>query len=271
MSALTFALKADRAGTADIDCSGLSADALAGESAAEIAALPLLAGGHLATVSDVFAVSGSDAMQIVFLGTTARCQRIGAGATTGAIRVEGDAGDHLGLQLKGAEITVTGNAGAFVACEMKKGRITVGGSVGDYAGAPLPGNKKGMSGGLLVVHGDAGERLADQLRRGQILVGGNAGAWAASRMIAGTVLVLGRVGPHCGHGMRRGTLIVRQRPELSATFADCGTRTLAFLPLLMASWREAGAPFATLPVNARVQRWMGDTGGTGRGEVLVWA
>jgi formylmethanofuran dehydrogenase subunit C len=154
---------------------------------------------------------------------------------------------------------------------MKKGHITVQGNVGDYAGAPLPGNKKGMSGGMLVVHGNAGERLADQLRRGQILVGGDTGAYTASRMIAGTVLVLGRVGPHCGHGMRRGTLIARQRPDLPATFADCGTHTLAFLPLLMASWKEAGAPFATLPVNPRAQRWMGDTGGTGKGEVLVWA
>ena len=270
MSALTFTLK-NPAGTADIDCGGLTADTLAGKAAAEVAALPLLVGGRTAKVDDVFEVSGADAMQIVFRGSTARCHRIGAGATTGSIRVDGDAGDHLGAQLRGGEISVTGNAGAFAACEMKKGRITVQGDVGNYAGAPLPGNKKGMSGGLLVVHGNAGERLADQLRRGQILVGGDTGAYTASRMIAGTVLVLGQVGPHCGHGMRRGTLIVRQRPDLPATFADCGTHTLAFLPLLMASWKEAGAPFATLPVNPRAQRWMGDTGGTGKGEVLVWA
>jgi formylmethanofuran dehydrogenase subunit C len=269
VSALTFILK-NPAASADIDCGSLTPDALAGKAVAEIAALPLLVGGRAAKVGDVFEVSGSDVLQIVFRGST-RCHRIGAGATTGSIRVEGDAGDYLGAQLRGAEITVTGNTGAFTACEMKKGHITVQGNVGDYAGAPLPGNKKGMSGGMLVVHGNAGERLADQLRRGQILVGGDTGAYTASRMIAGTVLVLGRVGPHCGHGMRRGTLIVRQRPDLPATFADCGTHTLAFLPLLMASWKDAGAPFANLPVNPRAQRWMGDTGGTGKGEVLVWA
>ena len=270
MSVLTFTLK-DPAASADIDCGSLTPDALAGKAVAEIAALPLLVGGRAAKVGDVFEVSGSDVLQIVFRSSTARCHRIGAGATTGSIRVEGDAGDHLGERLKGAEITVTGNTGAFTACEMKKGHITVQGNVGDYAGAPLPGNKKGMSGGMLVVHGNAGERLADQLRRGQILVGGDTGAYTASRMIAGTVLVLGRVGPHCGHGMRRGTLIARQRPDLPGTFADCGTHTLAFLPLLMASWKDAGAPFANLPVNPRAQRWMGDTGGTGKGEVLVWA
>jgi formylmethanofuran dehydrogenase subunit C len=270
VSALTFTLK-DPAASADIDCGSLTPDALPGKAVAEIAALPLLVGGRAAKVGDVFEVSGSDVLQIVFRSSTARCHRIGAGATTGSIRVEGDAGDHLGERLKGAEITVTGNTGAFTACEMKKGHITVQGNVGDYAGAPLPGNKKGMSGGMLVVHGNAGERLADQLRRGQILVGGDTGAYTASRMIAGTVLVLGRVGPHCGHGMRRGTLIVRQRPDLPATFADCGTHTLAFLPLLMASWKDAGAPFANLPVNPRAERWMGDTGGTGKGEVLVWA
>jgi len=273
VSALTFALKtgAGSEAAADIDCSGLTADALAGLSATDIAALPILVGGRASRVGDVFEVSGADAAQIVFKGTNARCHRIGAGATVGSIRVEGDAGDHLGLQLKGGEITVTGNAGDFVACEMKKGRIVVQGNVGDCAGAPLPGNKKGMSGGMLVVHGNAGERLADQLRRGQILVAGNAGAYAASRMIAGTVLVLGSLGAHCGHAMRRGSLIVRQRPALPATFADCGTHTLAFLPLLMASWKDAGAPFAALPVNPRAQRWMGDTGNGGKAEVLLWA
>lgn len=272
MSALTFALKAGAgAEAADIDCSGLTADALAGHSATDIAALPILVGGRAARVGDVFEVSGADAAQIVFAGTTGRCHRIGAGATGGSICVEGDAGDHLGLQMKGSEITVTGNAGDFAACEMKKGRIIVQGNVGDCAGAPLPGNKKGMSGGMLVVHGNAGERLADQLRRGQILVAGNAGAYAASRMVAGTVLVLGSIGEHCGHNMRRGSLIVRQRPALPATFADCGTHTLAFLPLLMASWKDAGAPFATLPVNPRAERWMGDTGNGGKAEVLVWA
>lgn len=269
MSALTFSVRA--AGAADVDCGGLTADALSGKTVAEVVALPLWVGGRPARVGDVFEVSGVDASRIVFRGTTSRFHRIGAGASGGNIDVEGDAGDHLGLQLRGGEITVTGRAGDFAACEMKKGRITVQGDVGDCAGAPLPGNKKGMSGGMLVVRGSAGDRLADQLRRGQILVAGNAGDYTASRMIAGTVLVLGSVGSHCGHGMRRGSLMVRQSPALPATFADCGTHTLAFLPLLMASWREAGAPFAGLPVNPRAQRWMGDTGSGGKGEVLVWA
>ena len=90
MSALTFTLK-NPAGTADIDCGGLTADALAGKTAAEVAALPLLVGGRTAKVDDVFEVSGADAMQIVFRGSTARCHRLGAGATTGSIRVAGDA------------------------------------------------------------------------------------------------------------------------------------------------------------------------------------
>ena len=65
MSALTFTLK-NPAGSADIDCGGLTADALAGKTAAEVAALPLLVGGRTAKVDDVFEVSGADAMQIVF-------------------------------------------------------------------------------------------------------------------------------------------------------------------------------------------------------------
>ena len=73
------------------------------------------------------------------------------------------------------------------------GRIEIAGNVGDAAGGAVPGDMRGVAGGLLLVAGNAGERLGDRMRRGQILVSGNAGDFCGTRMIAGTIAVAGSV------------------------------------------------------------------------------
>ncbi|MDD2740409.1 MAG: formylmethanofuran dehydrogenase subunit C, partial [Methylomonas lenta] len=60
------------------------------------------------------------------------------------------------------------------------------------------------------------------------------------------------------------------QPQLSASFNDCGSHTLAFLPILFASFKTLNSRFAdTEVVFNRVQRYGGDMAETGRGEVLV--
>ena len=39
---------------------------------------------------------------------------------------------------------------------------------------------KGMSGGLVIVRGHAGDRVGDRMRRGTIIVEGNVGGYAAA-------------------------------------------------------------------------------------------
>jgi formylmethanofuran dehydrogenase subunit C len=122
----------------------------------------------------------------------------------------------------------------------------------------------------VLVKGNVGARAGDHMRRGQILIEGNAGDYCGSRMLAGTIAVMGNTGRYLGYAMRRGTLLLWNQPQLSATFNDCGSHTLAFLPILFASFKSLNSRFAdSATAFNRVQRYGGDMGETGRGEVLV--
>jgi formylmethanofuran dehydrogenase subunit C len=108
------------------------------------------------------------------------------------------------------------------------------------------------------------------MRRGNILIEGNAGDYCGSRMTAGTIAVMGQTGRYLGYAMRRGTLLLWNQPQLSASFNDCGAHTLAFLPILFASFKPLNSRFAdaSLAFN-RVRRYAGDMSEMGRGEVLI--
>ncbi|NJD04995.1 MAG: formylmethanofuran dehydrogenase subunit C [Methylococcaceae bacterium] len=266
MSALTFTLKTEL--KQRVDCSPLTPDRLAGKSAAEIAEIEVQSGNRKLRADAVFAIAGDDASQLVFKQSTGKLDFIGKGMTTGSITVEGDAGSYVGMQMKNAVLHVTGSVDAYAACEMKSGELMIDGNAGDFLGAALPGNQKGLQGGIIIVKGNASDRCGDHMRRGVILIEGNAGAYLGSRMTAGTIAVLGKVGPLPGYAMKRGTLLLLNQPTLSATFNDCGSHTLGFLPLLLKSWQHYPTRFAGLAVN-RVRRYAGDLAGNGKGEILV--
>jgi formylmethanofuran dehydrogenase subunit C len=268
MSALTFTLK--NRPDQRVDMSALVCQKLAGMEPAEIAAIALQNGNRKVPVDELFKISGSDVQNIVIKNSFGKLDFIGKELEGGSIVVEGDAGAYLGLGMAGGEIRVSGNAGIFAACEMKKGMITVAGDVGDFLGAALPGNKMGMKGGTVLVKGNAGERIGDHMRRGNILIEGNAGDYCGSRMTAGTIAVMGQTGRYLGYAMRRGTLLLWRQPQLSASFNDCGSHTLAFLPMLFASFKNLDSRFADPSVTFdRVRRYGGDMSELGRGEVLV--
>ncbi len=148
--------------------------------------------------------------------------------------------------------------------------LKINGNAGDFLGAALPGNKMGMKGGTILVKGNVGERAGDHMRRGNILIEGNAGDYCGSRMTAGTIAVMGQTGRYLGFAMRRGTLLLWNQPQASARFNDCGAHTLAFLPILFASFKKLNSKFAdSSAAFNRVQRYAGDMSEMGRGEVLV--
>lgn len=268
MTALTFTLKQRPAQR--VDLSPLVCQKLAGLSPADIAALELDSGKRKIRVDELFTIAGYDTQQIVIKNSYAKLDFIGKELTEGQISVEGDVGAYLGLDMKSGSITVNGNAGLFAACEMKKGFVQINGNTGDFLGAALPGNKMGMKGGTVLVKGNAGERVGDHMRRGVILIEGNAGDYCGSRMTAGTIAVMGKTGRYTGFAMRRGTLLLWNKPELPATFNDCGSHTLAFLPMLFASFRSFDSKFADpAAFFNRVRRYGGDMAEMGRGEVLV--
>jgi formylmethanofuran dehydrogenase subunit C len=130
-----------------------------------------------------------------------------------------------------------------------------------------------MSGGLVLVRGDAGGRIGDRMRRGTIIVEGGIGGYAASRMIAGTVLALGpTIGPYPGFAMKRGSLILLNRPDRELpSFADCGRHDLGFLRLLLRSLKGRSRPLDELAKRpCLVRRLAGDHSVGGKGEILLW-
>jgi len=266
MSALTFTLKKDL--VQKLDVSPLTPDLMTDKNLADIPATLLWYGKKQIRVDQAFEITGKDTNEIVFDQSTSKIDYIGSDLKTGRITVNGDAGAFLAFQMRQGNITVNGNVADFAASGMAGGLLQINGNVGDYLGAALVGDRKGMKGGTVIVKGNAGERTGDQMRRGMILIEGNAGNYCASRMLAGTIGVLGDVGEFVGYGMRRGTILLAQIPKLHATIQDCGIHTLPFLSLMFKSFSGLSSKFAHINQN-RVQRFAGDIGNDGKGEILI--
>jgi len=268
MSALTFTVKQETAQR--VDMSPLVCHLLKDLSVADIAAIELQNGKRKIRVDELFTLSGDDTQNIIIKNSYDKLDFIAKELTDGVMTVEGDAGAYFGISMKSGELTAKGNAGLYAGCEMKNGLLTINGNAGDFLGAALPGNKQGMKGGTILVKGNVGQRAGDHMRRGNLLIEGNAGDYCGSRMIAGTIAVMGTTGRYLGYAMQRGTLLLWQQPQLSATFNDCGSHTLAFLPILFKSFKTLNSKFADESVAFnRVQRFGGDMAEKGRAEVLV--
>jgi formylmethanofuran dehydrogenase subunit C len=297
MSTTTLRIKAAPGFT--VDGSVLVPAQLAAMSTAAIERLPLRAGDDTFAVGDLFdvlrteaataavappatasAVPGpqprredngdAEAPALVVEGDARWLERLGAGMNAGMLIVRGAAGDYAGAQMAGGTLTIEGDAGDGAGCEMRGGRLTIAGNCGDFAAGARAGEMEGMTGGTLVIGGDAGERLADRMRRGLVLVGGDCGAFAASRLVAGTICIAGRIGAHYGYGMRRGTLVLATPPAmLPATFVDGGRGFDVFWALLVRGLAAEPAPFSRLAADRLPRRYAGDLAVDGRGEILI--
>ena len=113
-----------------------------------------------------------------------------------------------------------------------------------------------MTGGLIVIEGDAGDRAGDRMRRGTIFMRGKCGAFAGSRMVGGTIWSELGFGTDPGLLLRRGTLIGPSVERMLPTFADAGKHDLVILRILSRYMRAtlgARAPKPTLRRRAQVR------------------
>jgi formylmethanofuran dehydrogenase subunit C len=268
MSALTLTL--NETPRQRVDLSPLTPDLLKEKSPPEISAIELSSGNRRLRVSELFSLSGDDPSSLVIKNSCDKLDRIGQAMNSGSITVHGDAGAYLGFAMKNGAITVHGNVGAYAASTMKNGLLHIRGNADDFLAAAIPGDRHGMKGGMVIVTGNAGDRVGDHMLRGAVLIEGNAGDFCASRMLAGTIAVLGKAASFAGHGMKRGTLLLNTMPNnLPATFNDCGVHYINYLPLLIKSWQSLDSKFARLELRSRVRRYMGDLANAGKGEILV--
>ena len=256
-----------------MEVEGVTPDAVAGLSLAEIGRLTVYHGNESCELGEHFELRGDPADQCVqWTGDLSGVHWIGAKMASGRMDVQGDAGRHIGSEMRGGEITVSGNAGGWVGAEMRGGRICVDGNAGHLVGAAYRGTARGMRGGEIYIRGDAGNEIGHTLRRGLIVIGGRAGDLIGFNMLAGTIALLGEVGIRHGAGMRRGTLVFAgDRPGLLPTFRSACRYQPPFLPLLWKKLDAAGLPVDAAMAQADWQLHHGDMVEGGRGEVLIRA
>jgi len=236
--------------------------------------LPFQFDNEKTNVGDVFEISGTLSNQAVVLeNSNQSMDYLGHALTNNTeLTIKGDVGHFAGAKLAGGKLVVDGNTQDYAGCGISKGLIEVTGNANDYLGSAFAGDKKGMAGGTILVHGNSGNFTGDLLRRGTIMVVGNIGNYCASRMIAGTITNLGTIGKQVGVGMRRGTILLPHKPKDVLTgFHDCGRHNLGYLTLLLHELRQYKSTFQSLhPMRRRVQRYIGDTTVGGQGEMLIW-
>ncbi|MCI0735439.1 MAG: formylmethanofuran dehydrogenase subunit C [Beijerinckiaceae bacterium] len=250
-----------------LDLSPIVPHLLHGKSAKEIAAIELQTTRQKLTAGDIFKIKSGGAELIRFEGGSSRLDNIGLDMKAGEIAVEGDCGKSLGRGMSGGRIVASGDCGPFAGSAMSGGRIEIAGEAGGFLCAPLEGEMEGMTGGLLIVRGNAGARAGDRLRRGTIVIEGSAGDFPGSRMIAGTLIVLKSCGSLPGYLMRRGTIVIANPPELAPTFADCGVIELAFAGVFANLLRPESRAAARL-LSRPLRRFAGDMAALGKGEIF---
>lgn len=265
-------LSYQHATTIPVEAECITPDALAGKSAAEIAALPVQHGNRQEPLGEFFKVEGDAGDgHILIEGDCSRVKLIGAGMTQGTITIHGKVGMHLGAEMRGGEIHLHGDAGDWVGAEMRGGRIHVRGNAGHLAGAGYRGSRLGMRGGVLLIEGKAGNEIGNGMRRGLIAICGETGDFAGVSLIAGSIFLFGTPGLRTGAGMKRGTIAVfAESVPLLPTFRyDCAYRPV-FMNIYLRQLRDWGFPGIERYLHGTFHRYSGDLVALGKGEILHW-
>lgn len=274
MNGVTLTLKSET--QTPIDCRSLLPENLCSLGGEEIAGLSMNDGTNsgrvVGTVGDLFNIEISEGEYFLRIkNANASLAYVGAGMTEGRLIIDGDVGDYLGFDLLDGELIANGNAGNFAGSGQANGLIHIKGSVGHYAGGASDTKMQGLKGGTLMISGTSGDFLGYKMRRGIIIAQDQVGDHTANNMIAGTIIL----GSHCGSnlalGMRRGTVLFLDKTKLNLpSFNLCGSFALPILTVLRHHVHNINHHIAIrLSKIQKVQRFCGDLGYDGQGEVLI--
>lgn len=195
------------------------------------------------------------------------------GAPAGLIRLEGDlrSADRVGAGLAEGTVIVESGVGHEAGLGMSGGVLDLHGDAGDRTAGAAPDARKGMSGGEVVVRGSVGREPGTRMRRGLLVVAGDVAARAGPAMIAGTVLVFGDAGRSPGLGSKRGSVVALGKVEIPATYRYACTYQPDHLRLTLLRLRARyGLEVEERHVGGFYRRYSGDLGDLGRGEILAW-
>ena len=253
-----------------LEAESILPDAFAALDEAGIARLPLWDGSCVVPLGDVFQVRGGRSSTVRLAGDLALVDAIGAGMSTGDLRVEGAVGRYVGTRMSGGTLRVGGDAGYGAGLEMSGGLLDVAGNAGDRLGAGRLGAARGMSGGEIIVRGNAGAEIGASMRRGTVVVAGNAGPRAGVGMIAGNVIVFGSAGHDPGRFNKRGSIVVFGGVDVPPTYLyDCTYVPPHIAVTLVHLRSRRDLSLGNDARGAAFSRYSGDMSETGRGEILT--
>jgi formylmethanofuran dehydrogenase subunit C len=256
--------------TVPLEVEALSPDVLADLSHEAIRALPVLLGKRQHRLEDFFEVQGAASDEVEIRGDLKKVKWIARGMSRGRLTIVGDAGMHLGAFMKGGAIEVKGNVSDWMGAEMSGGLIRVRGSAGGQVGAAYRGSPSGMNRGTILIEGSAGIEVGMRMKRGTIAVVGPVQDFAGLEMKGGTIFLLGGAEIRTGAWMARGTIVSLVPIKLLPTFAYSCSYQPAFLGLYARHLRALGLSIPWGAGEGAYQRYLGDTSGLGKGEILVW-
>ena len=219
----------------------------------QIAALPVWQGATQARVGDVFDVRGERAACIEIEGDLDQACFVGARHDRRAARTS-----------TAASATTPGR-------RCRGGVLRVDGHAGDRLGGAAPGAAKRHDRRRDRGVRSAGESAGALMRRGLVAVAGGVGAYAGRGMIAGTLLALGPVGELPGAGNKRGSIVAAGGVAVPASYRFACSYEPPHVRLLLTSLRRRfGFPCDPGLLAGRFDRYCGDAGEPGKGEILVW-
>ena len=245
----------------------LSPDHIAGLDNAAIRALPVFLGKRQLRVEDFFTVEGEFSDELEIRGDAAKVKWIGRAMTRGRIKIQGNAGMHLGAYMRGGTIEVTGNASDWVGGEMVDGLIRICGNAGGQVGAAY----RGMRAGTILIEGSAGLEVGMRMRRGIIVIKGLVRDFAGLQMKGGTIVLCSGAEVRTGAWMIRGTIISLKPLQLLPTFPYACTDNPVFVRVYARHLQKTLG--LTIPYESTAggyERYCGDTSVPGKGEILVW-
>ncbi|MEA1956791.1 MAG: formylmethanofuran dehydrogenase subunit C [Euryarchaeota archaeon] len=180
-----------------VEVDSLTPDKLAGKTEAEIKAVKVWWGNKEENTGDLFDVSvegeagSAEEVKIVLEGDLSRVKHIGDGMEAGEIEALGDVDMHCGALMRGGRVTVKGDADCWAGREMHGGELVIEGDAGDNLCAMYRGEMTGMTGGKVVVGGNAGECIAQNMAGGEIVIKGNAYILTGLNMKGGKITIEG--------------------------------------------------------------------------------
>lgn len=253
-------------------------DAVVGKTPEEVAALEVYVGNSAHQLGEFFEVEGEVAekpadQMIVVDGSVPTVKYIGAKMTAGSIHVKGCAGMHTGAQMSGGELVVEENTRDWAGAEMKGGLLRIGKDSRNQTGAAYRGSSEGMTGGCIVVDGNAGLEAGAFMRRGMIVVQGNVGPFAGVHMNGGEIFVFGRAERRVGAEAKGNGGFIACLGEVEAilpTYVYDTTYTPSFMRLYLRQLRdELGIGEAAEFIDAPFRRYRGDIAVGGNAELLI--